>query len=137
MKSFPSRPASSPIPAFRHEVEVTEALRAGLRRLDEADGLEALLGDPGRHGKTDLSVAFWARPSYALAASVATIGLGVLALVLYGQLKQRTGVVYRFTSGRDGYAVRADPTADACGVRFPAQFLGVGVDSATERAGAV
>jgi hypothetical protein len=75
-------------PGFRHEVEVTEALRAGLRRLDEADGLEALLGGSGRHGKTDHSVAFWARPSYALAASVATIGLGVLALVLYGQLKQ-------------------------------------------------
>jgi hypothetical protein len=74
--------------AFRHEVEVTEALRAGLRRLDEADGLEALLGGSGRHGMTDHPVAFWARPSYALAAWVATIGLGVLALVLYGQLEQ-------------------------------------------------
>jgi hypothetical protein len=79
-------------PAFRHEVEVTEALRTGLRRLDESDGLEALLGRSGRHGKTDHSVAFWARPSYALAASVATIGLGVLALFLYGQLKQERGL---------------------------------------------
>jgi hypothetical protein len=73
--------------AFRHEVEVTEALRAGLRRLEEADGLEALLAVSGPQANTDRSVAFWARPSYALAASVATIGLGVLALVQYGQLK--------------------------------------------------
>jgi hypothetical protein len=73
--------------AFRHEVELTEALRAGLRRLDEADGIEAVLSGSGLHRNSDRAVAFWARPSYALAASVATIGLGVMTLVLYGQLK--------------------------------------------------
>jgi anti-sigma factor RsiW len=74
-------------PAFRHEVEVTEALRAGLRRLDQTDGVEALLVGSSPQGISDRAAAFWARPNYALAASVATVGLGVLTLVLYGQLK--------------------------------------------------
>jgi hypothetical protein len=79
-------------PGFRHEVEVTEALRAGLRRLDQADGVEALLAGSGPQGIPDRAAAFWARPAYALAASVATIGLGVLALVLYGQLRHERGL---------------------------------------------
>jgi hypothetical protein len=79
-------------PSFRHEVEVTEALRAGLRRLDGADGIEPLLSDastsqPART-VADRAVPVWSRPAYALAASVAAIGLGILTLLLYGQLQQ-------------------------------------------------
>jgi len=74
-------------PGFRQEVEVTEALRAGLRRLDRADGVEALLAGPGPRNVSDRAAAYRARPSYALAASVATLGLAVLSLVLYGQLR--------------------------------------------------
>lgn len=78
-------------PGFRRQVEVTEALRVGLRQLDEHGELESLLAP-------EQSVWFWQRPTYALAASVATAFLAVTSVTLYRQLESEREQVSRIGS---------------------------------------
>jgi hypothetical protein len=66
-------------PAFRKEVELTEALRGGIRELHRMGELPASLShDP----------PFWQRPSYALAASIVAGLLAILSYALFDQLNQ-------------------------------------------------
>jgi len=66
-------------PEFRREVEITEALREGLRRLDSGDGI----------GQSHVGTAqSELRPVYALAATIAAVGFGVLAMFTHDRLQQ-------------------------------------------------
>ena len=66
-------------PAFRHEVELTEALRDGLREL-QAQGEVAPLLSP--------RTWMWSRSPIAIAASVMALVFGVTAFLLYQRLDQ-------------------------------------------------
>jgi hypothetical protein len=59
-------------PEFRNEVELTEALRQGLRELHKRGEIAPLLS-PRR--------AFWSPPRVALAASLATVALGAASFL--------------------------------------------------------
>ncbi|MCH5376375.1 MAG: hypothetical protein JJ992_20590, partial [Planctomycetes bacterium] len=64
-------------PEFRHELELTEGLRAGLRALERRGGIAEQIQPPLR---------FWQRPAYALAASVAAAALALTSLALINEL---------------------------------------------------
>jgi len=79
-------------PAFRREVELTEGLRAGLTRLDRSGDIDQLINDlesghsvSGARGRV---LSFLSRPAYAMAATVAALGLGLLSALMFGQLQQ-------------------------------------------------
>ena len=78
-------------PGFRREFELTEALRVGLTRLDRSGEIDPLLNDPanGRPvtGKPGQVLSFLSRPAYALAATVAALGLGLLSVLMFNQLQ--------------------------------------------------
>jgi hypothetical protein len=78
-------------PAFRREVDLTEGLRTGLARLDRSGDIDPLINDPidGRpvSGKPGRVPSFLSRPAYAMAATVAVLGLGLLSLLMFGQLQ--------------------------------------------------
>lgn len=63
-------------PGFRNEVELTEALRGGLRELQNRREIAPLLSH--RH-------SLWRLPRYALAASVAAVALGVASFLFFEQ----------------------------------------------------
>jgi hypothetical protein len=64
-------------PVFRNEVELTEALRDGLRELQNRGEIAPLLSQ--RH-------TGWRHPRFALAAAVAAIALGTASFLLYQRL---------------------------------------------------
>lgn len=64
-------------PGFRNEVELTEALRDGLRELQSRGEITPLLS----HRRSR-----WRHPRFALAASVAAIALGAASFLLYQRL---------------------------------------------------
>jgi hypothetical protein len=64
-------------PEFRNEVELTEALRDGLRELQSRGEIAPLLAH--RHAR-------WRHPRFALAASVAAIALGAASFLFYQRL---------------------------------------------------
>ena len=64
-------------PPFRHEVELTAALRDGLRELQKQGKVTPLL-------KTRTGI--WPRSPFAIAASVMALALGVAALLFYQRL---------------------------------------------------
>jgi hypothetical protein len=64
---------------FRREVELTEALRGGLRELHRDGQLPTSLSH---------NPPFWQRPSYSLAASSVAGILAILSYVLFDQLSQ-------------------------------------------------
>lgn len=64
-------------PAFRNEVELTEALRDGLRELQRRGEITPLLSH--RHTR-------WRYPLFALAASLAAVALGAASFLLYQRL---------------------------------------------------
>ena len=66
-------------PAFRHQVELTEALRDGLRELQKQGKVAPLL-------KTRTGI--WPRSPFAIAASVIALALGVAALLFYQRLER-------------------------------------------------
>lgn len=61
-------------PEFRSEVELTQALRQGLRELHKRGEIAPLLS-PRR--------AFWSPPRVALAASLATVALGAASFLFF------------------------------------------------------
>lgn len=61
-------------PEFRNEVEITQALRQGLRELQKRGEIAPLLS-PRR--------AFWSPPRVALAASVAAVALGAASFLFF------------------------------------------------------
>ncbi|HEU0224766.1 MAG TPA: hypothetical protein VFR29_04985 [Steroidobacteraceae bacterium] len=61
-------------PEFRNEVELTQALRQGLRELQKRGEIAPLLS-PRR--------AFWSPPRVALAASLATVALGAASFLFF------------------------------------------------------
>jgi hypothetical protein len=63
-------------PEFRNEVELTKALRYGLRELERRGELAPLLS-PRR--------AIWSQPRVALAASVAAVALGAASFLFFSQ----------------------------------------------------
>lgn len=65
-------------PAFRHEVELTAALRDGLRELDRQGRVAPLL-------KTRTGI--WPRSPIAIAASILALALGVAALLFYQRIE--------------------------------------------------
>lgn len=73
-------------PGFRNEVELTEALRDGLRELQKRGEITPLLSH---------RYAWWRRPRVALAASVAAIALGTASFLIF----------QRMDSGRDAMVV--------------------------------
>jgi hypothetical protein len=66
-------------PAFRHEVELTEALRDGLHELQKQGKVAPLL-------KTRTGI--WPRSPFAIAASVMALALGIAALLYYQRLER-------------------------------------------------
>ena len=66
-------------PGFRHEVELTEALRDGLRELQRQGKVAPLL-------KT--RTWMWRRSPYAIAASIVALALGVATLLHYQRLER-------------------------------------------------
>ena len=64
-------------PGFRHQVELTEALRDGLRELERQGKVAPLL-------KTRSWM--WRRSPFAIAASIMALALGVATLLLYQRL---------------------------------------------------
>lgn len=64
-------------PGFRNEVELTEALRDGLRELQSRGEIAPLLS----HRRSR-----WLHPRFALAASVAAIALGAASFLFYQRL---------------------------------------------------
>lgn len=66
-------------PGFRREVELTEALRDGLRELQRQGKVAPLL---------QTRTWMWRRSPYAIAASVMAMALGVAALLLYQRLER-------------------------------------------------
>lgn len=64
-------------PGFRNEVELTEALRDGLRELQSRGEITPLLTH--RH-------AWWQRPRAALAASVAVVALGAASFLIFQRM---------------------------------------------------
>lgn len=64
-------------PEFRNEVELTEALRDGLRELQSRGEITPLLSH--RHAR-------WRHPRFALAASVAAVALGAASFLFYQRL---------------------------------------------------
>jgi len=67
-------------PPFRHEVELTEALRDGLQELQKQGKVAPLL-------KT--RTWMWRRSPFAIAASVMALALGIAALLLYQRLEPK------------------------------------------------
>ena len=67
-------------PGFRNEVELTEALRDGLRELQSRGEITPLLS----HRRSR-----WRHPRFALAASVAAIALGAASFLFYQRLDSR------------------------------------------------
>jgi hypothetical protein len=65
-------------PVFRNEVELTEALRDGLRELQNRGEIAPLLSQR-RTG--------WRHPRFALAATVAAIALGTASFLLYQRME--------------------------------------------------
>ncbi|MBX3703934.1 MAG: hypothetical protein KF822_09190 [Steroidobacteraceae bacterium] len=63
-------------PEFRNEVELTQALRQGLRELEKRGEIAPLLS-PRR--------AFWSLPRVAWAASLATIALGAASFLFFSR----------------------------------------------------
>ncbi len=63
-------------PEFRNEVELTQALREGLRELQKRGEIAPLLS-PRR--------AFWTLPRVALAASVAAVALGTASFLFFSR----------------------------------------------------
>lgn len=63
-------------PEFRNEVELTQALRQGLRELQKRGEIAPLLS-PRR--------AFWTPPRVALAASLATVALGAASFLFFSR----------------------------------------------------
>jgi len=66
-------------PTFRHEVELTEAMRDGMRELSRQGEIAPLLAS---------ATSFWCRPPVAVAASVIAGLLAVTSLLLYKRLEQ-------------------------------------------------
>jgi hypothetical protein len=91
-------------PGFRREVEITEALRTGLRQLEERGELDALRAP-------ESATRFWQRPAYALAASVATAFLAVTSVALYRQIETEREQVSRI-----GAELRAERTVSGAGL---------------------
>lgn len=65
-------------PGFRNEVELTEALRDGLRELQSRGEIAPLLSHRQQ--------AWWRRPRVALAASVAVIALGAASFLIFQRM---------------------------------------------------
>lgn len=65
-------------PVFRHEVELTEAMRDGLRELQKQGEVAPLLRPRSW---------MWRRSPFAIAASVLALALGVTTLLLYQRLE--------------------------------------------------
>lgn len=63
-------------PGFRSEVELTAALRDGLRQLESRGEVAPLL---------TRQIEWWSRPRIALVASMATIALGLISFFFYQQ----------------------------------------------------
>jgi len=63
-------------PEFRNEVELTQALRQGLRELEKRGEIAPLLS-PRR--------AFWSPPRVALAASLATVAFGAASFLFFSR----------------------------------------------------
>ncbi|MGE0031240.1 MAG: hypothetical protein AB7T20_09010 [Steroidobacteraceae bacterium] len=64
-------------PGFRNEVELTEALRDGLRELQSRGEITPLLSH---------RYSWWQRPRVALAASVAAIALGAASFLVFQRM---------------------------------------------------
>lgn len=75
---------------FRNEVELTDALRDGLRQLNSQGEVAPLLA---------LRSRFWAPSSFGLAASIVAGLLGVTSLLLYERLNQTRQALTTATDG--------------------------------------
>lgn len=86
-------------PVFRSEVELTAALKDGMRELESRGEVTRILA---------LEAAAWRRPRVALAASVGAIALGLVSFLFYQQQDELAPVVatetLRFELTRGGAA---------------------------------
>lgn len=84
-------------PVFRSEVELTEALRAGLRELESRGEVSPLL---------TRQTEWWRRPRFAMVASLASIALGLISFHFYQQQEPQspftTTETLRFERTRGG-----------------------------------
>lgn len=129
-------------PEFRNEVELTRALRYGLRELERRGELAPLLS-PRR--------AIWSQPRVALAASVAAVALGAASFLFFSQLDRAPQGVLTETlyfvqtrsSGGEPDAVWARPVAPGrLELRFdvglePAPAYGVRIERLADGVAAV
>jgi len=83
-------------PDFRSEVELTEALRDGMRELESRGEISPLL---------TRQTEWWSRPRFVVVASLASIALGLISFLFYQQKDSAPTVVtetLRFERTRSG-----------------------------------